>query len=94
MGVSKLKIVGGGDDKKATGVNDIPRTKRIVDIQYGVQDGKTGKPSMYVYNRLITDPRGFDPKKHRETVYTENEENLMATAEYQDYMRSGGKKRN
>ncbi len=88
MKVSKISAVGGGNAPSVGGKpktkDEMYRTKKIVHIQTGVTDGKSGKPSSYVYEKLPTE-KGFDVKKHRETVYNENLENLSKTAEYQAY---------
>lgn len=68
-------------------VNDAPRTKKIVAIEYGVKDGKTGKSSVYVYSKEKSEA-GFDVKKHRETVYTSNLSLLTNTIEYQNFINS------
>lgn len=68
-------------DKDYKGPN---RTKKVVLVQGGVTDGKTGKASTYVYEKLPTD-KDFDVKKHRETVYNENLSALRKTSEYQEY---------
>ena len=64
----------------------IGNTLPIVDIQYGVTDGKTGKSAVYVYHKKVTDPT-FDPKRDRELVYVDNLDMLRRTYQYQDYMR-------
>lgn len=86
MKVSKISAVGGGNIPPVGGKakSETYRTKKITHIQTGVTDGKTGKPSSYVYEKLPTE-KGFDVKKHRETVYNENLENLSKTTEYQAY---------
>lgn len=61
-----------------------PRTLPIVDIQTGVTDGKTGKPSVYVYHKDKNSP-DFDVKRDRETVYVDHLDDLRKTKEYQDY---------
>lgn len=62
------------------------QTKPIFHIQTGVQDGKTGKPSVYVYHKDPKDP-SFDVTKDRETVYTQNLDDLQRTQQYQEYMK-------
>ena len=88
MKVSKTSAVGGGNapavGEKPKAKDEAYRTKKIVHVQTGVTDGKTGKNAVYVYQKLPTES-GFDPKKHRETVYNENLENLSKTTEYQAY---------
>lgn len=86
MKVSKITAVGGGNEPSVGGEpkSEVYRTKKIVHVQTGVIDGKTGKNAVYVYEKLPTD-KGFDVKKHRETVYDENLEHLRKTAEYQEY---------
>lgn len=91
MKVSKISAVGGGN-APAVGENpkkkdEAYRTKKIVRVQTGVTDGKTGKPSVYVYEKLPTEA-GFDHKKHRETVYVENLDNLRKNVEYQNYRKA------
>lgn len=66
---------------------DVPHTKKIVSIEYGVRDGKTGKASVYVYSKNKSES-GFDVKKHRETVYTSNLSLLTNTIEYKNYINS------
>lgn len=61
-----------------------PRTLPIVDIQTGVTDGKTGKPSVYVYHKDRHAP-DFNVKTDRETVYVDHLDDLRKTKEYQDY---------
>lgn len=102
MKVSKISAVGGRNEtalvekSKDTLVknpkSEIYRTKKIVRVQTGVIEGKKGKESVYVYEKLPTE-QGFDVKKHRETVFTENLPNLRKTAEYQAYMEGLKKKK-
>lgn len=68
-------------------INDVPRTKKITSIQYGVTCGKTGKSAIYVYHKEKT-AKGFNPKTDREIVYVENISNLQRTVEYQYYLRN------
>ena len=88
MKASKIAAVGGGNNPsvpvKSNPKDEIYRTKKIVRVQTGVTDGKTGKNAVYVYEKLPTEA-GFDPKKHRETVYEENLDHLRKTSEYQNY---------
>lgn len=85
MKVSKITAVGGlGKGDPLENARNTPRTKPIKHVQTGVTDGRTGKPSTYVYNKLPTD-KGFDVKKDRETVYNENLPILQRTVEYQEY---------
>jgi len=67
-------------------VNDMPRTKNIVSIEYGITCGKTGKSAVYVYFKAKTS-QGFNVKTDREIVYVENIANLQRTVEYQSYLR-------
>lgn len=67
-------------------INDVPRTKNIVSIEYGVTCGKTGKSAVYVYFKAKTS-QGFNVKTDREIVYIENISNLQRTFEYQSYLR-------
>lgn len=64
----------------------IGQTKPIFKIQTGVQDGKTGKPSVYVYHKDPNDP-SFNVATDRETVYTQNLDQLRKTVQYQDYLK-------
>lgn len=82
MKASKISAVGGVKKPK----DDIAQTRPIKHIQTGVTDGKTGKPSMYVF-RKTPGEKGFDVKKDRETVYTDNLTDLQRTAQYQEYRR-------
>lgn len=68
-------------------INDVPQTKTIVSIEYGVTDGKTGKPAVYVYHKQKT-AKGFSYKTDREIVYVENLPNLRRTVQYQVYLRT------
>jgi len=67
-------------------INDMPRTKNIVSIEYGVTCGKTGKSAVYVYFKAKTS-QGFNVKTDREIIYIENISNLQRTVEYQSYLR-------
>jgi len=67
-------------------INDMPRTKNIVSIEYGVTCGKTGKSAVYVYFKAKSS-QGFNVKTDREIVYIENISNLQRTVEYQSYLR-------
>lgn len=67
-------------------INDVPRTKNIVSIEYGVTCGKTGKSAVYVYFKSKSS-QGFNVKTDREIVYVENIANLQRTVEYQSYLR-------
>ena len=62
------------------------KIKPIFNIQTGVQDGKTGKPSVYVYYKDPKDP-SFDVNKDRETVYNDNLDQLRRTVQYQNYQK-------
>lgn len=64
----------------------VGQTKPIVKIQTGVQDGKTGNPSVYVYHKDPNDP-SFNPATDRTTVYTKNLDQLRNTVQYQDYQK-------
>ncbi len=64
----------------------IGHVKPIVKIQTGVQDGKTGYPSVYVFHKDPNDPT-FNPATDRETVFTKNLDQLRNTTEYQDYLK-------
>jgi hypothetical protein len=64
----------------------VGQTKPIVKIQTGVQDGKTGNPSVYVYHKDPNDP-SFNPATDRTTVYTRNLDQLRNTVQYQDYQK-------
>lgn len=64
----------------------VGQTKPIVKIQTGVQDGKTGNPSVYVYHKDPNDP-SFNPATDRTTVYTKNLDQLRNTVQYQDYLK-------
>jgi hypothetical protein len=64
----------------------VGQTKPIFKIQTGVQDGKTGKPSVYVYYKDPNDP-SFNPSSDRATVYTSNLDLLRNTTQYQDYLK-------
>lgn len=64
----------------------VGQTKPIFKIQTGVQDGKTGNPSVYVYHKDPNEP-GFNPATDRTTVYTKNLDQLQNTVQYQDYMK-------
>lgn len=79
----------GAEDKS----NVFAHTKPIVDIQYGVQDGKTGQPAIYVYHKDRNAP-GFNPATDRTTVFTKYIDLLQKTRQYQDYMRSKSGKNN
>lgn len=68
-------------------INDVPQTKNIVSIQYGITCGKTGKPAVYVYFKEKTS-KGFNPKTDREIVYTQNLAELQNTVQYQVYIKS------
>lgn len=70
---------------KTTSANDVPRTRTISSIQYGVTDGSTGKPAVYVYFKDRA-AEGFNPSTDREVVYTENLTALRRTVEYQLYI--------
>lgn len=74
-----------GQSKK--NLNDVPQTKNIVSIQYGVTCGKTGKPAVYVYFKEKT-AKGFKPQTDREIVYTQNLAELQNTVQYQVYIKS------
>lgn len=74
------------NDAKVDKSSFFGQTKPIFHIQTGVQDGKTGKSSVYVYHKDPKDP-SFDVAKDRETVYTQNLDNLQKTQQYQDYMK-------
>lgn len=71
-----------GVDNSAT----FGQVKPIVKIQTGVQDGKTGEPSVYVYHKDPNDPT-FNPKTDRETVYTRNLDQLRNSVQYQDWQK-------
>lgn len=62
------------------------QTKPIFKIQTGVQDGKTGNPSVYLYHKDPNDP-SFNPATDRTTVYTKNLDQLRNTVQYQDYLK-------
>lgn len=64
---------------------DVPHTQKIVSIEYGVTDGKTGKSAVYVYYKHKSEA-GFYFKKHRKTVYTENLRMLKNSIEYKNYI--------
>lgn len=64
----------------------VGQTKPIFKIQTGVQDGKTGNPSVYVYHKDPNSP-GFNPATDRTTVYTKNLDQLQNTVQYQDYLK-------
>jgi len=66
--------------------NDMPRTKNIVSIEYGVTCGKTGKSAVYVYFKEKTS-QGFNVKKDRKTFYNCQLSALRKTVEYQSYLR-------
>lgn len=68
-------------------INDIPQTKKITSIQYGVTCGKTGKSAVYVYHKEKT-AKGFNAQTDREIIYTENLVNLQKTVQYQSYIKS------
>lgn len=80
-----ISLTSFGQTKKD--LNDVPQTKKITSIQYGVQCGKTGKPAVYVYfkNRTAKD---FNPATDREIVYTQNIAELQNTVQYQVYVKS------
>lgn len=80
-----ISLTSFGQTKKD--LNDVPQTKKIKSIQYGVQCGKTGKPAVYVYFKERT-AKGFAPKTDREIVYTQNLAELQNTAQYQSYIKS------
>ena len=63
----------------------VGQTKPIFKIQTGVQDGKTGNPSVYLYHKDPNDP-SFNPATDRTTVYTKNLDQLRKTVQYQDYL--------
>lgn len=65
-------------------INDVPHTKTIVSIEYGVTCGKTGKSAVYVYHKSRTS-KDFNYKTDRELVYTSNLDILYKTVEYQKY---------
>lgn len=71
-----------GKDMSAT----YGHTKPIFKIQTGVQDGRTGQPSVYVYHKDPNQP-GFNPDTDRTTVFTKNLDMLQKTREYQDYQK-------
>lgn len=73
-------------DKKQT-LNDVPQTKKIVSIEYGVTCGKTGKPAVYVYFKQKTDST-FNVVTDREIVYTQNLASLQNTVQYKNYIKS------
>lgn len=64
----------------------VGQTKPIFKIQTGVQDGKTGNPSVYLYHKDPNDP-SFNPATDRTTVYTKNLDQLRKTVQYQDYLK-------
>lgn len=64
----------------------VGHTKPIIKIQTGVQDGKTGNPSVYLYHKDPNDP-SFNPATDRTTVFTKNLDQLRNTVEYQDYLK-------
>ncbi len=64
----------------------VGQTKPIFKIQTGVQDGKTGLPSVYVFHKDPNSP-GFNPATDRTTVYTKNLDQLQNTVQYQDYLK-------
>lgn len=68
-------------------INDVPQTKTIVSIEYGVTCGKTGKAAVYVYHKQKTS-KGFNVKTDREIVYVENLVNLRKTVQYMNYVKS------
>ncbi len=68
-------------------IKDVPQTKKIVSIEYGVTCGKTGKPAVYVYFKQKT-ASGFNAQTDREIVYTENLVLLQKTIQYQSYIKS------
>lgn len=70
-------------DKKQN-LNDVPQTKKIVSIEYGVTCGKTGKSAVYVYFKEKT-ASGFNAQTDREIVYTQNLASLQNTVQYQSY---------
>lgn len=68
-------------------INDVPQTKTIVSIEYGVTCGKTGKSAVYVYHKAKT-AANFNPATDREIVYTQNLAALQNTVQYQNYIKS------
>jgi hypothetical protein len=68
-------------------IKDVPQTKKIVSIEYGVTCGKTGKPAVYVYFKEKT-ASGFNAQTDREIVYTQNIAVLQNTVQYQSYIKS------
>lgn len=64
----------------------VGQVKPIFKIQTGVQDGKTGYPSVYVYHKDPNDP-SFNVATDRETVYTKNLDQLRNSVQYQDYLK-------
>jgi hypothetical protein len=73
--------------EKNNNLNNVPQTKKIVAIERGVRDGKTGKASIYVYSKLKSDP-SFNVKNDRETVYNENLSLLTNTVQYKNFINS------
>lgn len=68
-------------------IKDVPQTKKIISIEYGVTCGKTGKPAVYVYFKEKT-ASGFNAQTDREIVYTQNIAVLQNTVQYQSYIKS------
>ncbi|APZ82900.1 hypothetical protein [Flavobacterium phage FL-1] len=71
---------------KKNNINDVPQTKKIVSIEYGVTCGKTGKPAVYVYFKK-KGSAGFNVSTDREIVYTQNIASLQNTVQYKSYIK-------
>ena len=68
-------------------INDVPQTKKIVAIEYGVRCGKTGKAAVYVYSKNKTS-KGFNVATDRELIYSDSVSLLKKTVQYQSYVKS------
>jgi hypothetical protein len=87
LSIGLILSIAANATEKGKDFNNVPQTKKIVAIERGVTDGKTGKASIYVYSKLKTDP-SFDVKKDRETVYNENLNLLTNTVQYKNFINS------